>query len=110
MRFAQALDGGRLLQPATIDLFFTNQRLRSGKETGYGLGWDLETVTLAGKPTPVVGHDGDILAGPVASLMVVRDRKLAVAVISNTSYADTPALALKVAEAFAQPASAAAPR
>jgi serine beta-lactamase-like protein LACTB len=110
VRFAQALDAGRLLQPATVDLFRTNQRLRSGKETGYGLGWDLETVTLGGKPTPVVGHDGEILAGPVASLMVVRDRKLVVAVISNTSYADTPALALKVAEAFAQPASAAPPR
>jgi CubicO group peptidase (beta-lactamase class C family) len=103
VRFGQAIHGGTLLQPATVDLFDTSLRLPSGQETGYGLGWDLETVTLAGTPTPVVGHDGDSLAGQVASLMIVRERGLVVAVMSNTSYADTAALALKVAEAFVEP-------
>jgi hypothetical protein len=32
--------------------------------------------------------------------MTVRERGIVVAVISNTSYADTPALAVKIAEAF----------
>jgi hypothetical protein len=31
----------------TVELLQTSQRLASGEETGYGLGWDLETVTLA---------------------------------------------------------------
>ena len=108
VRFAQAVGGGTLVKPATVDLFQTSLRLPSGKETGYGLGWDLETVTLNGTPTRVVGHDGDILAGEVASLLVVRDRRLVVAVTANTSYADTATLARQVAEAFAAPGSAAA--
>jgi hypothetical protein len=37
----------------------------------------------------------------VASLMTFRERGLVVAVASNISYADTSAIALKVAEAFA---------
>jgi serine beta-lactamase-like protein LACTB len=101
VRFGLAINGGRLLQPATVQLLQTSQRLPSGKETGYGLGWDLETVPLAGQPTVVVGHDGDVLGGTVASVMTFRERGLVVAVTSNTSYADTPALALKIADAFA---------
>ena len=33
--------------------------------------------------------------------MTFRDRGIVVAVISNVSYADTPAIALKIADAFA---------
>jgi CubicO group peptidase (beta-lactamase class C family) len=102
VRFGMAINGGKLLQPATIDLLQTSQRLPSGEETGYGLGWDLETVTLLGEQTRTVGHDGDVLGGIVASLMTFRERGLVVAVISNTSYAGTPAVALRIAEAFAQ--------
>lgn len=100
VRFGMAINGGRLLQPATVQLLQAPQRLPSGQETGYGLGWDLETVSLAGEPTLVVGHDGELLGGMVASLMTSRERGIAVAVASNISYADTAAMALKVAEAF----------
>ncbi len=99
-RFALAIDGGTLLQPATVHLLQTSQQLPSGEETGYGLGWDVENVSLSGRPAIAVGHDGDALGGLVGSLMTFRDRGLIVAVISNTSYADTPALALQIAEAF----------
>ena len=101
VRFGMAVTEGRLLKPETLQVLQASQRLRDGKATGYGLGWDLETVTLAGRPTPVVGHDGDILAGTVASLMAVRERRLVVAVTSNISYSDTAGIALQVAEAFA---------
>jgi CubicO group peptidase (beta-lactamase class C family) len=73
----------------------------SGQETGYGLGWDLETVTIAGKPTRLVGHDGEALGGMVASLMTIPEQGLVVSVTSNISYADTNALAEKIAQAFA---------
>ena len=73
-----------------------------GQETGYGLGWDLETVTLAGKQTRVVGHDGDSLGGMVASLMTFPEHGIVVALTSNTSYADTLALGVKIAEAFVE--------
>jgi CubicO group peptidase (beta-lactamase class C family) len=100
VRFAMAINSGKLLQPATVQMFQTSQRLRSGEETGYGLGWDLETATLSGKPTALVGHDGDILAGQAASFMTFPEYGITVAVISNTSYAGTFDLAVKIAQAF----------
>ncbi|MBK7929562.1 MAG: beta-lactamase family protein [Bryobacterales bacterium] len=44
-----ALQSGKLLRPATLKLFQTDQPLASGQPTGYALGWDLETVTIAAK-------------------------------------------------------------
>ena len=100
VRFGLAINRGKLLQPATVQLLQASQRLPSGEETGYGLGWDLETAALAGEQTRMAGHDGDILGGTVASFMTFPDG-LVVAVTSNISYADTYAVGLKIAEAFA---------
>jgi Beta-lactamase len=74
----------------------------SGQETGYGLGWDLETVALAGKQTRLVGHDGDSLGGMVASLMTFPEHGIVMSVMSNISYADTFGVAVKIAQAFAE--------
>ena len=67
VRFAMAVNGhprqgsggqaGTFLQPATVQLLQTSQRLPSGEETGYGLGWDLETIEFGGAQTTTVGHD-----------------------------------------------------
>jgi serine beta-lactamase-like protein LACTB len=78
VRFGLAINNGKLLQPATVQLLQTSQQ-----------------------PAGAVGHDGELLGGKVMSLMTFRDRGIVVGVTSNISYADTPALALKVAEAFA---------
>ena len=102
VRFAMAITGGTLLKPTTVRLLQASQRTTAGQETGYGLGWDLESVTLAGKQTTIVGHDGDSLGGIVSSLMILPDG-IVIAVTSNVSYADTPGIALKIAESFAQP-------
>jgi CubicO group peptidase (beta-lactamase class C family) len=102
VRFATALNSGKLLQPATVQLLQTPQRLASGQETGYGLGWDLETVTLAGEQTRSVGHDGQSLGGMVVSLMTFPHHGIVVSVTSNISYADTFAVALKIAQAFVE--------
>ena len=48
VRFGMAINSGKLLQPATVQLLQTSQRLPSGEETGYGLGWDLETADAGG--------------------------------------------------------------
>jgi hypothetical protein len=50
----------------------------------------------------VVGHDGESLGGMVASLMTFPEHGIVVSVTSNMSYADTPAVALKIAQAFAE--------
>jgi CubicO group peptidase (beta-lactamase class C family) len=102
VRFGMAINSGKLVQPATVQLLQTSQRLASGTNTGYGLGWDIETVTLTGEQTRVAGHDGEVLGGMAASLVTFPDHGMLVSVISNISYADTFSLAVKIAEAFAE--------
>lgn len=103
VRFVAALNSGKLLQPDTVKLLQTPQRLKSGQETGYGLGWDLEEMQLSGTSTRTIGHDGDVLGGITSSLLIVPEHNIVVAVVSNTSYGDTPGIARKIAETFAQP-------
>jgi CubicO group peptidase (beta-lactamase class C family) len=101
-RFGMAVAGGEFLKPATVTLLQTPLRLPSGEDTGYGLGWRLETLALAGKEARMAGHGtkGDFIGGS-AYLMTLPDRGLVVAVMTNTSFADVKAIALKLAEAFA---------
>jgi len=97
-----AIAGGKLLQPATVKTLQTPQRLASGEDTGYGLGWDLETIPLGGQPAAAVGHDGEFFIGGTSSLWTFPDRGLVVAVTTNTSFADTASIASKIADAFAK--------
>jgi CubicO group peptidase (beta-lactamase class C family) len=101
VRFGRAINRGTLLQPATVRLLQTSQRLPSEEETGYGLGWDIETAALSGEQTRVIGYDGELRGGKVMSFTTFPGSGLVVAVTSNTSFADTSSLALKIAEAFA---------
>lgn len=101
VRFIVALNTGKLLKPETLQALQTSARLPTGEETGYGLGWDLETVTLGGQPTRVIGYDGNLRDGQVSSFMIIPDRDLVIAVMSNMSFAETTAIAMKIAEAFA---------
>lgn len=100
VRFAIAMNSDKLLQRSTVQLFQSAQRLKSGRKTGYGLGWDLETVTLAGKQTVMAGHDGELLGGMTASFMTFPEYGIVVALSSNTSYADTNSLGVSIAQAF----------
>ena len=102
VRFGMAVGSGKLLQPATVRMLQTPQTLASGEETGYGLGWMLETVTLAGAPTRMANHASRSLLGASTSFMTFPERGIVVALTSNTSYANTRSIALKVAEVFAQ--------
>jgi len=102
VRFGMAVNSGKLLQPATVKMLQTSQHLTSGDETGYGLGWDLETVSLAEQSTTMVGHDGEYFIGGSTSLMTFPERGLVVAVTTNTTFADVSSVALKIAQAFAE--------
>jgi len=102
VRFGTALGGGKLLQPATVALLQTPQRRASGEETGYGLGWDLGTVPLAGVQTRIAGHDGKFGMGGSSSLITLPQRGIVVAVTTNISYGDTRSIALQIAAAFAE--------
>ncbi len=101
VRFGMAMNGGNMLRRDTVQALQTSQRLASGKETGYGLGWNLKTVTLEGQQVRAAGVDGNFWVGTVASLLTFPDRGMAVAVTSNISFADTSSLAESIAKAFA---------
>jgi CubicO group peptidase (beta-lactamase class C family) len=101
VRFVMAINGGKLVKPATVQLLQAPQRTASGQETGYGLGWDLQTVELSGVQTRVVGHDGELMGGMVASFLTLPNG-IVVSVTSNIGFADTASIAVKTAEAFAQ--------
>jgi serine beta-lactamase-like protein LACTB len=110
VRFGMAINGGTLLQPATVKTLQTGQRLASGEETGYGLGWDLDAASLTGQATTSVGHDGEFFIGGSASFITFPDRGLVVAVTTNISFADTAKVALKIAQAFTEQGKARAPK
>jgi hypothetical protein len=105
VRFGMAINRGKLLRPQTVQTLQTPQRLTSGKSSGqptsYGLGWDLKTVTLAGQQVQAAGHNGHFWVEEVASLLTFPERGLAVAVMSNVSFAGTPSVAERIAQAFA---------
>ena len=103
VRFGLAINSNRLLQPATVQSLQAPQQLRSAQQTGHGLGWDRQTVSLAGSRTAAIGHNTGPVTGAVVSFMTFPERGIAVAVMSNISHADTSALAVKVAEAFIAP-------
>lgn len=102
VRFGIAFNGGTLLQPATVAMLQAPQRLSSGEETGYGLGWDLETVSLGGQPTRMVGHDDEYTIGGSASLMTFPEHGIVVVVMSNISFAHMAPLAESIAQVFAK--------
>lgn len=102
VRFGLALDRGDLLRPETLAHLQSPMRLPSGEETGYGLGWDIEPLSINGRTTQTVGYEGYLRAGPVMSYLSFPDRDLIIVVMSNTSYADTRAPSLRIAEIFDQ--------
>jgi CubicO group peptidase (beta-lactamase class C family) len=102
VRFGNGIMNGTLLQPATVEMLQKGQRLTSGEETGYGLGWKLESVTLGGQPARMAGYGTkqDFIGG-TTYLMTFPERRLVVAVMTNISFADTKSIARQIAEAFA---------
>ena len=60
---------------------------------------DLVRFALTTKADSV---NGELAGGSVMSLVTRRDNGIAVAVASNVAYANTAALALKVADVFAE--------
>jgi CubicO group peptidase (beta-lactamase class C family) len=102
VRLGFGAQGSTLLKPDTVGMLQSPQQLASGEDTEYGLGWMLETIPLAGEPTRLASHASRTLLGGSTSFMTFPERGIVVAVTSNTSFADTRSIALKIAEAFAE--------
>jgi len=88
---------GRLLKPATVQQMFTPQKTRDGKPTGYGLGWYISE--RGGKKW--VEHSGS-QPGTSTDLLLLPERGLVVAVLTNLERAPARAIAMRVAELIMQ--------
>ena len=102
VRFALAIDNGKLLKPATIGIIRTRQELLSGDETDAGLGWNIEEIGLAGDSALLVSSASRTLLGSSVSFLVFPERGLVVVAMSNISYAQLRGPALQIAGIFAQ--------
>jgi CubicO group peptidase (beta-lactamase class C family) len=93
-RFAIAMQGDRLLKPATRTEMWTRQKLRDGSETTYGLGWSLGVR----KERREVSHGGG--QPRVATyLYTLPDQRCAVVLMTNLEGAQLPGLARQIADA-----------
>jgi CubicO group peptidase (beta-lactamase class C family) len=102
VQFGYAMLNHQILDSATVDLFWTPQRLKSGAPTTYGFGWDIRTVSLGGKDegpsTRRISHGGSVLGGQ-ANLMILPDEDLVIAVMMNGS-GEVSGLARDIARFF----------
>lgn len=76
LRFARALQGGRLVSKASLDILWTDQ-----PPNNYGAGFTIES-TAAGK---AYGHDG-IMAGVSSRFHIYPEAGYVVAILSNQDY------------------------
>jgi CubicO group peptidase (beta-lactamase class C family) len=98
-RFGAAVLKPGFLQGETIAAMQAPVKLESGKLTDYALGWKVESVAVAGKPTRLVGHRGTPMGGAVA-LLTFPDHGVVVAVAANIGGAAVDPFARKLAEIF----------
>jgi serine beta-lactamase-like protein LACTB, mitochondrial len=104
VRFGYAMLKREILDSATVDLFWTPQRLKSGAPTAYGYGWGIQTVALGDDDdatTRMIGHGGSVLGGQ-AMLMIFPDEDMVVAVMTNAS-GDVSGFAREIAGFFRDP-------
>jgi serine beta-lactamase-like protein LACTB, mitochondrial len=102
-RLGTAMVKPGFLKAATIETLLTPVQLESGADTGYALGWKVETTAIGGTPVRVLSHRGNPSGGSV-SLMIVPELELVVAAAANVSHAKGVApYAGQVAQAFAKP-------
>lgn len=88
VRFANAHLNGEILKPETVRLWWTSQRNAAGEETGYGMGWRVDTYR--GRRT--VGHGGGSIGGN-CQLVIFPDQRIVVAMTANSGnvgYRDVP--------------------
>jgi serine beta-lactamase-like protein LACTB, mitochondrial len=101
VRFGYAMLKREILDSATVELFWTPQRLKSGAPTVYGYGWAIQNVALGddeAETTRMIGHGGSVLGGQ-AYLMILPDEDMVVAVMTNAT-ADVSGMARDIAGFF----------
>lgn len=92
VRFAHAMQAGRIVEPGTRDLMWTPLTTDAGEETGYGLGWSVKVV----EGSRIVRHGG-AQTGARTSLVCFVDDGVVVAVTCNSEWCNPPRVAVPIA-------------
>jgi serine beta-lactamase-like protein LACTB len=96
VRFGMAHLSGEFLKPETIEMMWTSQATSNGRDTGYGIGWNI-TADDAGRK--IIRHSGGSVGG-ITELRIYPDQKLVIAVITNTAPASLTPLVNNIVSLF----------
>ena len=91
VRFASAVNSGKLLTSSSLEQMWTEQKTKEGKPTGYGLGWGIGKFA----DRKIVSHSGG-QAGTSTYYMSIPEQGITVAVMCNLQSAKVG----KIAEAI----------
>ena len=79
VRFGEALLRGEIIKRESRDVMFTSQRTRTGADSGYGLGWYVNTDA---RGRPYIWHGGRGVGGR-AAIVIIPHVRLVVVMLSN---------------------------
>jgi D-alanyl-D-alanine carboxypeptidase len=102
VRWAQALYGGSLLEPATRAEMVGDVVRTAPYKPGVAYGLGVQAVVIAGHPT--LGHSGRYL-GARAAIRWLTDERIAIAVVTNQSRSDTNKVVADLLKVALQPRS-----
>jgi CubicO group peptidase (beta-lactamase class C family) len=100
VRFAIAIEMGKLVKPETVAQMFTSERTRDGKETNYGFGWGVGQLD----GTRMVAHGGG-QSGVSTHLLLLPDKGIAVAAMCDLEDVNVSELTRSIAEILLAPAA-----
>lgn len=92
-KFAVAMNANTLLKKETVAQMYTSQKLRDGKETNYGLGWELHLV----EGRKIIGHSG-AQQRVSTMLQMIPDKGFAVVLMTNIEDTRLRTLAHQITE------------
>jgi CubicO group peptidase (beta-lactamase class C family) len=93
VRFATAVNRGKLLQPDSLQAMWDTQHTKGGKASDYGLGWRI----FPGGNGKIAGHSGG-QAGVSTMMMLYPKRHTAAAVMCNLQHSKLEPLCRKLLE------------
>lgn len=79
VRFGIAVQTGKLLKKATLDMMWTQGQTTAGEETGYGLGWGVQPPQEGMRR---ISHNGNQI-GASGGLIIIPEVELTYAVLTN---------------------------
>lgn len=92
VRFAHAMQAGKIVKPESRDLMWTPQKTRLGADTDYGFGWG-----IAQRDGNKIVRHGGAQARVRTNLVYFVDDGLAVAAMCNSEWCSPPRITLPIA-------------